>query len=332
MSAKPPLRALSAVAKGSVRLVELPPDEAPLAADELTGPTLASLSSPGTEVNSAVLGESFPATFGYAAIFRVEQTGHAVEGLRPGDLVFCTGPNGIGGHRSHQRCPRSAAIALPDGLNPLHAPHARLAGVCMSTLRTTACTPPGRVLITGLGPVGHLAAQIFHACGYRVAAVEPNPRRRQWAMQAGIPSVCASTDELPPPCQGRFELAVECSGHEQATLDAARQLAKTGELSILGVPWKQRADLSAHELLKTIYRRYLTVRSGWEWQIARHPTDFRRGSVFDNLAAALDWLATGRINVANLTAVHRPEDAPAVYEAIIAGQQTDALFDVFDWS
>ena len=57
-------------------------------------------------------------------------------------------------------------------------------GVSMSTLNTTTARPPSRVLVTGLGPVGNLAAQIFAACGYEVTAVDPAPARRDGAAKA----------------------------------------------------------------------------------------------------------------------------------------------------
>jgi len=57
---------------------ELLPVEAnatPLAANEVTGQTLISLISAGTELAWAYLGDTFPRTPGYAAVFRVDAVG-----------------------------------------------------------------------------------------------------------------------------------------------------------------------------------------------------------------------------------------------------------------
>ncbi|NBC10614.1 MAG: hypothetical protein GVY24_02630 [Planctomycetes bacterium] len=65
-------------------LVDEPRDDTPLAPEEVTARTLVSLISPGTEINSQYLGETFPAYPGYAAVMRVEQLGEAVDDLHVG--------------------------------------------------------------------------------------------------------------------------------------------------------------------------------------------------------------------------------------------------------
>src|SRR5579872_2262687 len=101
-------------------------DAAPLAANEITGPTRATLVSAGTEVNGLYIGNypaSLPAVPGYAAVFAVEAVGSAVTGFKAGDLAFCAGP-----HRSFQRIAQEQALHLPDGLAPEAAVFARLMG------------------------------------------------------------------------------------------------------------------------------------------------------------------------------------------------------------
>src|SRR5947209_1491064 len=80
-----------------------------------------------------------------------------------------------------ERAARERALPVPEGLAPEHAVFARLMGVSMSTLTTTRARPPAKVLVTGLGLVGHLAAKIFAACGYEVTACDPSPVRREFA-------------------------------------------------------------------------------------------------------------------------------------------------------
>ena len=85
----------------------------------------------------------------------MEAVGSEVRSLRVGDRAFCMGP-----HRSFQRVAAEAAVPLPAGLAPEVAVFCRLMGVTMSTLTTTTARPPELVLVTGLGPVGHLGARI----------------------------------------------------------------------------------------------------------------------------------------------------------------------------
>ena len=164
-------QAISFTARATATLVDRQEDQ-PLAADQVEGVTRFTLVSPGTELAGAYLGERFPAFPGYAAVFQVEAVGADVEHVRPGDLLFC-----MGNHQGRQRVRAVDTVPVPAGLAAEHAPFCRLMSVTMSTLQTTLARPPATVLVTGLGPVGHLAAQLFGAYGFDVIAVDPPSRR-----------------------------------------------------------------------------------------------------------------------------------------------------------
>lgn len=315
----------------TAELTSEPISKEPLADDELTGRTLASLISPGTEIQGAYLEGPFPAKPGYAAVFEVDAAGSGIEDIKVGDLVFCTGPHGIGGHRSRQRCTRKAAIPVPRGLAPEVAVHARLMGVSMTTLTTTVARPPDRVMVAGLGPIGHLGAQLFRAAGYRVIGVEPSEARREMAQARGISPVLPFVPTEDKASLEELALVLECSGHERAVLDACRSVRKRGEVVLVGVPRKRRTDLYAFDVLEAVFRGYVTLRSGWEWEISRTGEAFRVGSVFGNLAGALDWLADGRVNVEGLYEKVSPGDAQHVYQNLLH-QRGSVLSAVFDWS
>ena len=311
-------------------LVDLAPDPRPLDPAEVTGPTRVSLVSPGTEIGGSYVGPKFPAQPGYAAVFEVQAVGADVKDLRPGDLAFCTGPMGIGGHRSRQRCQREAAIPVPPGLSPEVAVHARLMNVTMSTLTTTVARPPDKVLVTGLGPVGHLGAQIFQSCGYQVMAVDPVESRRRMAREKGIRDVRAAVPLDDRTALADTALVLECSAHEQAILDGCKAVRKRGEVVLVGVPRKRRTELYAFDIVQTVFQRYVVLRSGWEWEVSRYAADFRVGSVFGNIAGALRWLQEGRVNVDGLYATADPKDCQQVYQDLMH-QRLEALSVVFDW-
>lgn len=302
-------------------LIPLEYDPSPPGRREVLGPTVASLISAGTEGAHYRKGTGLP---GYASVFRVEEVGSAVEDLRPGQYAFC-----MGRHRSLQRFPREKVIPLPAGLAPEQAVFARLMSVSMSTLTTTAARPPECVMVTGLGLVGHLAAQIFASCGYRVVGVDPTDSRRRAAQEAGVDLVLPSVPVDDPACADRIALSVDCSGHEQAVLDACRTVRKGGEVVLIGTPWVRRTDLFAHALLDAVFHRYVHLRSGWEWQLPLHEEEFRHNSVFGNLEGALRWLAEGRVRVDGLYDLYSPADAQQAYQDLA---QLNRLGIVFDWS
>jgi threonine dehydrogenase-like Zn-dependent dehydrogenase len=75
----------------------------------------------------------------------------------------------------------------------------------------------------------------------------------------------------------------------------------------------------------------VTLRSGWEWELARYNTDFRTGSVFNNMAGALRWLAEGRVRAEGLYEEAAPRDAQRVYQDLLHGK-CPTLSVVFDWT
>ena len=96
-------------------------------------------------------------------------------------------------------------------------------------------------------------------------------------------------------------------------------------------PWSKRTAIDAHELLRLIFFNYLTVRSGWEWELPLHPTPFRTNSIWGNFAAALDWLAQKRVIVDDLYDLVEPRNAQDVFQDLLH-QRTESLAQVFDWS
>lgn len=305
---------------------------APLAPGEVAGPTVCTLVSPGTEIAGAFSpGPHRPARYpvvpGYAAVFRVDEVGAEVSGIRIGDLVFSHG-----GHRSRQRASASAVTPLPPGLDPFSAVFTRLMLVPMATLATTAARPGERVGVSGLGPIGFLAASIFAASGFDVTAWDPRPERR-----VGLPDAVRVLAEAPPETARSqygttdgFALVLECSGHDGAALAAVRRVRSGGEVALVGTPWQRRTDATAHELLDEVFHRYAVLRSGWEWQVPAEPAPFGGPSARSNTDLALRRLADGTVAVDHLAWRARPDEAQSVYDALADGT-APALTALFDW-
>ncbi len=317
--------AVSIVAREQARLVAVPlPAE--LGAREIRGRTLHTLISPGTELAYNYTGTTFPSFPGYAAIFVAEECGADVQGISPGDICYCRGP-----HRSFQQVDRANAHRVPEGLAPDEALLARLMGVSMTTLITTTARPGDRVLVTGAGPVGYLAAQVFSLSGYEVMVVEPNASRRKQIASRGLPRIFEGIPVEDAAIAGTVALVVECSGHEQAAVDACKIVRKRGEVVLVGVPWRRQTDTFAHELLSLVFHKYVVLRSGWEWELPHYSTDFRPHSIESDIQTALRWLAEGRIPTEGLITSVKPHDAPQIYDDLFH-RRAQGLFMVFDWT
>lgn len=317
-------RAIAFTAPGQAEIVEV--DDGPVGPGQVAGRTLLSLVSPGTEL-AVYAGEAsgypdppfFP---GYAAVFRIDELGSEVQGFAVGQVVYC-----MGGHRSWQCQPSETVLLLPPGLDPAAAVYARLAGVSMTTLVTTAARPPGPVLVLGLGLVGNLAAQVFQAAGYDVVARDPVESRVVLGRQAGIADArteLEASDLLPA-----FSLVVECSGHEDALLEGCRLVRQGGEVVLVGVPWHQRSSTTAHQLAHELFHRFVHLRGGWEWELPMNEEPWRTGSILGNHAHSLRWLAEGSLKVGGLATEVDPEHAQEAYQALL--RQKGPLTRIFNW-
>ena len=233
-------------------------------------------------------------------------------------------------------------VPVPAGIDPVTAVLARLMGVSMTTLMTTSARPGDLVAVTGLGPVGYLAAHLFRLANYEVIAVDPDARRRRWASASGISRVYEQVPHDDPRVAGRVDLVVECSGNEAAVADACKVLAMGAEVVLVGTPWVRNTEIYAQEILKAVFYRLATLRSGWEYALPLrrmpfvnrgHNRDYSntRHTVFSGYGNALAWLAAGRIPLHGMVRTVSPRDAAAVYRRL-QRREYDELFLVWDWT
>lgn len=321
---------ITVVAPEEVVLKDESPAPTETAADEVAGKTLYSLVSSGTEMN-IYLGNydrqglafgKLPFVPGYAAVYRVTSIGPEVGDLAPGDFVFCQGT-----HSSHQKWHRPDVLRLPPGLSPEVATFARLGNIAMSALTTTEARPPARIVIIGQGLVGLMATMIFAATGYEVVAVEQIAERQELAATRGASLVLPAIDSAKI---GSVPLVLDCSGHEQAILDSLSIVEPGGEVVLAGVPMVRRTEIYAQKVLNQLFRSRARIRSGKEQQVAEHPTPYRQGSQYGNMAGLLGWLREGRIVVDGLYDRASPADAQEVYQGILH-RRSAKIATVFDW-
>jgi len=326
------IKKICVTAKGKVELIEAKLPAAKIADDEIEGRAVYSAVSPGTETAGVLqqgLFSSFklPISIGYAMVFRVEKCGAKVKDFKPGNLAFC-----MSNHQSYHRVKAVDCVKVPEEeLEAVLSPFARLLGISMCTLATTTARPPNKVMITGLGIVGNLAAQVFLRCGYDVYAVDPSDARRKIAESCGIKNVLPFIDPKDARLNEKVQLVVECSGHEKAVVEALNIVAKRGEVVLLGVPWARKTDICAYDAFYAIFHKYAVLRSGWEWEVPIQPAQFKGSSMMENSKGALNWLKEGSIFLEGIYDIARPADASKIYDNYLKGR-AERLTTVFDWS
>lgn len=330
MSSKPEF-AVRFTAREKAELVETQRDEKPLGDGEIEGKTIVSLISAGTEVVGIYRGtlvgmtdDSYPCNPGYAAVFKVERVGSEVKDFKPGDLAFAPG-----NHRSFQRVGAGGAVRVPAGLSAERAVFARMIKISMPSFVHTRVRPPEKVMVTGLGIVGLMAAQLAQQYGYDVCACEPDAARRQMAKDHGVRNVLSEVPLSDEAFKKKVGLGIECAGHEQAVLDLCNIVRPRGEVFLVGVPWEPRTEMLAQKVLHSVFYNYVGLHCGWE---GRMPSAQDIHSANHHHRLALDWLADERIKVSDaLYKKLSPSDPQPVYQDIRHGR-LEAPTAMFDWS
>ena len=323
-------------------------EDVPLPDHHVRGSTLTSLISIGSETavfKGDLKNIKYPLHPGYASVFEVEECGSEVSGIKPGDRLFSMGP-----HRSTQQLNARATLPIPQGMSAETAVIARLMGVTMTTLMTTAARPGEQVVVCGAGPVGYLAAHMFRISGYEVMVVEPDASRRQNLAATGLFPTYEAMPLNDPEISGKVALVIDCSGHEQAVLDGCNVVRMRGEVVLVACPWRRLSDIYAHEILFAVFNRILLLRSGWEFEIPLYNQEYlanialteivedphsrynnSRFDIFSGFATALKWLEQGRVPLEGVLRTLTPENPNELYHAIMQREFEETLL-VLDWT
>ncbi len=101
--------------------------------------------------------------------------------------------------------------------------------------RRAGVAPGSRVLVTGAGPIGLLAAQVARAYGaFDVIVTDVNAHRLQLAERLGLTALDVSATPLAA-ADVEPDVLLECSGNPRATGDAVRTVARAGRVVLVGM-------------------------------------------------------------------------------------------------
>jgi L-iditol 2-dehydrogenase len=182
--------------------------------------------------------------------------------------------------------PAVFAHPAPEGLSYEQAAMAEPVSVGISACRKAGVTVGDRVLLTGAGPIGLLAAQVARSFGAgEVALTDSNAYRLGVARDLGFAAHDAA-DTVP----GQYDVLLECSGSPQALADGMRLLAPAGRVVLIGMG----ADSVAIEV-PLVQNRELTITG-----------IFRYANTYPS---ALQLIASGQVNVARVITHRFPLEA-----------------------
>ena len=195
-------------------------------------------------------------------------------------------------------------------------------------MQLTAARPGDTVAVIGLGPVGNLVAQLAQDSGYRVVSVERSPCRRELARSTGLSTVVAPEEAGHAVAPAGANLVLECSGSQHAVQLATEICARHGEVMMIGAPWRHEPEVAASSVTARVFERFLSLRSGWEWQVPLY--DGER-SVAGCTRWVLERLADGSVATGRLVSgTITPDRAHAAYGVLDSEPERHLTF-LFDW-
>jgi threonine dehydrogenase-like Zn-dependent dehydrogenase len=115
---------------------------------------------------------SEPIAMGYSNVGRVVEMGEGVDGFQVGDRVLSNGS-----HAEVVRVPRNLAVKVPEEVDDEAATFGVVGAIALQGIRLAQPTLGETFVVTGLGLIGLITAQILRANGCRVVGLDLDPAK-----------------------------------------------------------------------------------------------------------------------------------------------------------
>lgn len=304
---------------------------------ELLVETQYSLISTGTELACLSGGEGWfqmPAVPGYCCVSKVLEAGEDAP-FQPGDVVFHYGM-----HCRYQLTspnPYNLIAKVPDGLDIRTVPMVRMATIAFTAIRVSDIQLGDAVLVSGLGLVGNMAAQLAKLSGATVIGVDPAPARRALAKKAGID--CAVAPEEAEAAVRALtgglgcNTVIEATGIPACAETCLKYVGYHGEIIFLGTP---RGDYETNlaNILRYCHLDDLgcvNFKGAHEWRLPTTRERFSKHSIERNTYVCFDQIAKGNLHLDALVShVVSPEEAAGIYLKLNENRN-DYLGIIIDW-
>jgi L-iditol 2-dehydrogenase len=154
--------------------------------------------------------------------------------LCPHVRFFATPPHD-GAFAEYVVMPAAFVFAIPDSISDDEAGLIEPLSVGVWSCRRTGVSPSDRVLITGAGPIGLIAAQVARAFGAAdVLVTDVNPERLALAETMGFATLDVTGRSVAEHGY-QADVLIECSGQARATWDAVSTLAPAARAVLVGM-------------------------------------------------------------------------------------------------
>jgi predicted dehydrogenase/threonine dehydrogenase-like Zn-dependent dehydrogenase len=264
------------------------------------------------------LGEPMP--LGYCNAGEVIGIGRGVSGFQIGDRVVSNGP-----HAEIVSVPENLVAKIPDGVSYEDASFTVIGAIALQGIRLVNPTFGETVVVTGMGLIGLMAAQLLKANGCHVIGLDFDQRKLDLAAAWGIPTVnVGDADAVESVLQatggiGADAVLIAASAKANDMVNqAARMCRQRGRVVLVGVIniEMQRAEFYNKELSFQVSCSYGPGRydDHYEQKGLDYPIGFVRWTENRNFQAVLKSIASGQVDVQSLiTERVKLEDYQEIY-------------------
>jgi predicted dehydrogenase/threonine dehydrogenase-like Zn-dependent dehydrogenase len=249
------------------------------------------------------LGEPLP--LGYCNAGEVIAVGEGVTDFKVGDRVVSNG-----NHAEVVCVPKNLVAKIPDGVSYEEASFTVIGAIALQGIRLINPTFGETIVVTGLGLIGLIGAQLLQANGCEVIGLDFDKSKVELAQSWGIKAYCVADGTDPLSIVENLTNGVGADGvlitastkSNDVISQAAKMSRKRGRIVLVGVIGLdiQRSDFFEKELSFQVSCSYGPGRYDDEYEQKGndYPIGYVRWTEKRNFEAILNALANKRLNVA----------------------------------
>ena len=272
----------------------------------------------------------FPRTVGYSSAGTVTALGAGITDLQIGDRVLVY----WGTHRKHITISRANVIKLPDEISTKEVSMVQIATFPLAAIRKTKLEIGESAMVMGLGILGIFAVQLLRAAGaYPVIAVDPNPQRRELALQLGADYALDPMAEnfIPTALElsgSGVNVCIEVTGLGIGLIQALECMRMMGRVALLGCTRSSKFEIDYYG---KVHGRGISLIGAHTMARPKVESSPSLWTNADDLHALLNLLKGKRLNIKDMIgAIHSPHEAQDVFTRL-ANDKNFPVGVLFDW-
>ena len=265
-----------------------------------------------------------PLPLGYCNVGRIIALGQDVSGFSVGDRVASNGQ-----HAEYVNIPKNLVAKIPDNVTDEEAAFTVIGSIGLQGVRLSNPTFGETIVITGLGLIGLLTAQMLLANGCRVIGIDIDLEKCALAEKFGVttlnPSsgadIIKSVMELTGDTGADAVIITASTKSDEVISQSAQMSRKRGRIILVGVIGLNinRADFYEKELTFQVSCSYGPGRydDKYEYHGIDYPLPFVRWTEKRNFKAVLSAIGNGQLKVKELISeTFNLEDFQKIYGSI----------------